>query len=139
MRWTQTRSEVGENIYIYFPEVQSVITLALNYFTGTTSIMEDVGKISNYAWGDDYHELMKPKLTQLLDEIKSIQSSINGVVCVDTSPIMEKSWAQKAGLGWIGKHTNLITQNFGSWVFLGSFSGVLGGSWGAFWKKMLHF
>ncbi len=119
MVWMEKRSDERGNIQNYFPEAKSVISLALNYFTGTASNMEDVGKISNYAWGNDYHELMKPRIYQLLDEIKSLKSKVNGVVCVDTSPIMEKDWAQKAGLGWRGKHTNLITRDYGSWVFLG--------------------
>ena len=119
MLWMEKRSDERGNIHNYFPEAKSVISLALNYFTGTASNVKNVGKISNYAWGNDYHELMKPRLALLLNEIKSIQSKINGIVCVDTSPIMEKPWAQKAGLGWIGKHTNLITPDLGSWIFLG--------------------
>ena len=119
MLWMEKRSNERGNIHNYSPEAKSVISLALNYFTDTTSDSKDIGKISNYAWGEDYHKLMKLKLTQLLDKIKSLRSEVNGFACVDTSPIMEKSWAQKAGLGWIGKHTNLITRDFGSWVFLG--------------------
>ena len=119
MSWMKKRSHERGNIHNYFPEAKSVISLALNYFTGTVSNMEDVGKISNYAWGNDYHDLIKPRLYQVLREIKSIEPNINGIVCVDTSPIMEKEWAQQAGLGWIGKHTNLITREIGSWVFLG--------------------
>ena len=99
MHWMEKRSGERGNIQNYYPEAKSVISVAINYFTGTALNHKNIGKISNYAWGDDYHDLMKPKLTQLLDEIKSIQSSINGVICVDTSPIMEKDWAQKAGLG----------------------------------------
>ena len=119
MNWMEKRSGERGNIHNYFPEAKSVISLALNYFTGTSSNSANIGKVSNYAWGDDYNELMKPRLYQFLREIKSINSGTKGVVCVDTSPIMEKSWAQKAGMGWIGKHTNLITQDFGSWIFLG--------------------
>ena len=119
MNWMEKRSGERGNIHNYFPEAKSVISLAMNYFTGTSSNSASVGKVSNYAWGDDYHELMKPRLYQLLREIKLINSDTNGIVCADTSPIMEKSWAQKAGIGWIGKHTNLITQDFGSWIFLG--------------------
>lgn len=119
MSWMECRSSERANIHNYFPEAKSVISLAMNYFTGTSSNAQDVGKISNYAWGDDYHDLIKPRLYQLLKKIKSVYPEINGIACVDTSPIMEKSWAQKAGIGWIGKHTNLITKDFGSWVFLG--------------------
>ena len=119
MKWMQTRSEERSDIYKYFPEAKSVISLSTNYFTGNADDNNSIGKISNYAWGDDYHEIIKPRLYALLNSIKSKQPDIEGVVCIDTSPVMEKVWAQKGGLGWIGKHTNLITQDFGSWIFLG--------------------
>ena len=90
MSWMEKRSDERGNIHNYFPEAKSVISLALNYFTGTASKIKDVGKISNYAWGNDYHDLIKPRLYQVLREIKSIEPYINGIVCVDTSPIMEK-------------------------------------------------
>ena len=119
MRWMENRADERGDISKYYPEAKSVISLGLNYFTGNASSHPDVGKISNYAWGDDYHDLIKSRLYNLLSEIKSEYPKINGIVCVDTSPIMEKDWAQKAGLGWIGKHTNLITRDYGSWIFLG--------------------
>ena len=119
MSWMEKRSSERGNIHNYFPNAKSVISVALNYFTGTTSNKNEIGKISNYAWGNDYHSLIKSRLLQLLSEIKSIDPNIDGITCVDTSPIMEKDWAQKAGIGWIGKHTNLITRDYGSWVFLG--------------------
>jgi len=119
MRWMEKRADERGNIGKYYPEAKSVISLGLNYFTGNASSHPDVGKISNYAWGDDYHDLIKSRLYNLLREIKSKYPIINGIACVDTSPIMEKDWAQKAGLGWIGKHTNLITRDYGSWIFLG--------------------
>ena len=119
MRWMEKRADERGDIGKYYPEAKSVISVGLNYFTGNTSLHPDVGKISNYAWGDDYHDLIKSRLYNLLSEIKSKYPKINGIACVDTSPIMEKDWAQKAGLGWIGKHTNLITRDYGSWIFLG--------------------
>ena len=76
-------------------------------------------KISNYAWGDDYHDIIKTKLFSLLEEVKKQSPEIKGLVCVDTAPLMEKVWAQRAGLGWQGKHTNLISSDYGSWLFLG--------------------
>ena len=119
MRWMEKRADERGDIGKYYPEAKSVISLGLNYFTGNASPHPDVGKISNYAWGDDYHDLIKYRLYNLLSEIKSKYPKINGIACVDTSPIMEKDWAQRAGLGWIGKHTNLITRDYGSWIFLG--------------------
>ena len=119
MHWMEKRSDERGNIHTYYPQAKSVISVGLNYFTGTASNGNNAGKISNYAWGDDYHDLIKPRLYQLLGDIKFIYPEVNGIVCVDTSPIMEKDWAQKSGIGWIGKHTNLITRDFGSWIFLG--------------------
>jgi len=119
MDWIVKRKEEKSNILKYYPNAKSVISVAINYFSGRSSDYFNDYKISNYAWGDDYHHLIKTKLYQLLDYIKKIDSSFDGICCVDTSPISEKLWAQRAGLGWIGKHTNLITKEYGTWVFLG--------------------
>ena len=119
MDWIVKRKEEKSNIFKYYPNAKSVISVAINYFSGRSSDYFNDYKISNYAWGDDYHHLIKTKLYQLLDYIKKIDSSFDGICCVDTSPISEKLWAQRAGLGWIGKHTNLITKEYGTWVFLG--------------------
>ena len=97
MRWMEKRADERGDIGKYYPEAKSVISLGLNYFTGNTSPHPDIGKISNYAWGDDYHDLIKSRLYNLLSEIKSEYPQINGIACVDTSPIMEKDWAQLAG------------------------------------------
>jgi len=97
-----------------------VIVVALNYFTKHKHEKNaDEGKISRYAWGDDYHDVVREKLTELLDWIKSENPSAAGKICVDTAPMMDKAWAVRAGLGWLGKHTNLITTDVGSWVFIG--------------------
>ena len=119
MKWMSTRSEERSNIYKYFPEAKSVISLSMNYFTGNAGDNNNFTKISNYAWGDDYHVTIKPRLYELLNSIKANNPEVDGIVCIDTAPMMEKAWAQKAGVGWIGKHTNLITPDYGSWIFLG--------------------
>ena len=119
MDWISRRRDEKSDIFKYYPNAKSVISVALNYFTGYSKDYFSNHKISNYAWGDDYHTLLKSKLYTLLDYIKNFDSNLNGICCVDTSPISEKVWAQRAGLGWIGKHTNLITKDFGTWVFLG--------------------
>jgi len=120
MQWMENRQEERADIHSYFPESKSVISVAMVYHSGREQ--KDLSsnyKLSNYAWGDDYHDVLKSKLFQLLGWIKTKQPDMKGIVCVDTSPVMEKVWAQKAGLGWQGKHTNLISRDYGSWFFLG--------------------
>ena len=120
MGWMDKRSDERGDIFSYFPDAKTIISVGMNYYT---SVSEEVNtssqNFSNYAWGDDYHTLLKSRLSELLDFIKSCRSDLKGLVCVDTSPIMEKAWAQEAGIGWQGKHTNIISRDYGSWLFLG--------------------
>ena len=118
MYWLSKRKKERTNIVNYFYSSKSVISLAINYHSGHFWKDEDL-KISSYALGDDYHIIVKSKLFHLLKYIKEEINDVKGLVCVDTSPIMEKVWAQRSGVGWIGKHTNLITKENGSWFFLG--------------------
>jgi len=105
---------------LLMPSAKSVICVALNYFRPEKHVdSAAIGKISRYAWGDDYHDVLRDKLKELLEWITEHAPEVEGRICVDTSPIMDKAWAAHAGLGWIGKHTNLITKEYGSWVFLG--------------------
>ena len=117
MDWMKTSLEQRKNILKYFPEAKTVISFGYNYYTDNNRNSNDY-KISNYAWGNDYHIILKEKLYEIIKIINTHNKEYNYRVCVDTSPIMEKYWAQKAGLGWIGKHTNLINSKIGSWFFL---------------------
>ena len=120
MDWISKRKEERGDIHKYFPNAKSVISVAMNYYVGMDqSDIDSDYKFSNYAWGDDYHYILKSRLFSLFEWLKSEHANLNGIVCVDTSPVMEKVWAQKAGIGWQGKHTNVITKDYGSWVFLG--------------------
>ncbi len=120
MAWLERDPEKRADPRILFPGAKSVLVVTQNYFTPHShSESKKRGKVSRYAWGDDYHDVVKSKLYNLLARIKERIPESNGKVCVDTAPIMEKPWAVRAGLGWIGKHSNLITKNRGSWVFLG--------------------
>ena len=102
------------------PGARTVVAVALNYFTPHEHARDKgVGKISRYAWGDDYHDVLGEKLKALLAHVREVAPGVEGKVCVDAQPAMDKAWAVRAGLGWIGKHTNLITRDHGSWVFLG--------------------
>jgi epoxyqueuosine reductase len=105
---------------LLLPSAKSVVSVALNYFRREKhKDAPEVGKISRYAWGDDYHDVLRDKLKSLLEWIRNRAPGVEGKICVDSAPMMDKAWAARAGLGWIGKHTNLITKEFGSWVFLG--------------------
>ena len=117
MAWMEREPQKRTDPRLIFPDARSVISAAVNYYTPDQH--DKAGKISRYAWGDDYHDVVKEKLRALLDHIVAIEPSAAGKICVDTAPVSEKSWAQRAGVGWIGKHSNVITRELGSWVFLG--------------------
>jgi epoxyqueuosine reductase len=97
---------------------KSVISLSYNYFTSEKQSDPNAPKISKYAYGEDYHFVVKNKLKSLLAIIQTEIGNVNARVFVDSAPIMEKAWAQQAGLGWIGKNANLINQQNGSFFFL---------------------
>ena len=120
MTWMAREPEKRTDPRVLFPPANSVVVVALNYYT-PHSYEDDSkkGKISRYAWGDDYHDTLKEKLRLLLDWIKTQDPTAEGKICVDTGQIMDKAWAVRAGIGWLGKHSNVITQDYGSWVFIG--------------------
>jgi epoxyqueuosine reductase len=99
------------------PGAQSVITLLMNYFPAQQQQVP-VPKIAKYAYGNDYHEVIRAKLKQLLSELKEKLGEINGRGFVDSAPVLERAWAQKSGLGWIGKNGNLINKTNGSFFFI---------------------
>ena len=100
---------------------KSVISVIHNYFPETEDCQpKNAPKISTYAWGEDYHKVLKRKLFQLFTQIQTwVGTEVPGRVFVDSAPVMDKAWAKRSGLGWIGKHTNLITPKRGSWFFIG--------------------
>ena len=102
------------------PNVKSVIAVALNYYTPEQQSEDpEKGKISRYAWGRDYHKVMTKKLKALARWLEEQEETIQARFYCDTGPVQDKFWAQQAGLGWIAKNGNLITREYGSWVFLG--------------------
>lgn len=120
MSWMARDVEKRVNPRAIFPEARSVVVVALNYYTPHQHEQSPAtGKVSRYAWGDDYHDVVTEKLRALLAWIKEREPQAEGKVCVDIQPVMDKAWAVRAGLGWIGKHSNLITPDYGSWVFIG--------------------
>jgi len=112
--------EQRTNLQKIFPDARSVVVVAMNYYTPHQHVeYRNVGRVSRYAWGDDYHEVVGERLRELRNWIKQQWPEAEGKVCVDIQPVMDKAWAVRAGLGWMGKHTNVITRDYGSWVFIG--------------------
>lgn len=99
---------------------KTVICTAMNYYTPYPSKShENHGRISRYAWGRDYHKVVRGRLKKLSCFIRETVPDAKIKICSDSTPISEKAWAQKSGIGWQGKHTILITRDLGSWIFLG--------------------
>ncbi|WP_345209778.1 tRNA epoxyqueuosine(34) reductase QueG [Mucilaginibacter gynuensis] len=97
---------------------KSVISLGVNYYTDAMQADPDAPKISRYAYGADYHHVIKDKLKQLLQIINEQIGEVGGRVFVDSAPVLDKAWAKKSGMGWIGKNSNLISKKTGSFFFL---------------------
>jgi epoxyqueuosine reductase len=146
MEWIERGFEKRRDVQLILPGAKSVISFAYNYYTPFEHD-ETKPKISRYAWGRDYHKILKPKLKELsryIDEVTSpnpllrkegaqnylplskgecpplADEGVNALAraYVDDGPVMDKAWAQKAGIGWMGKHTNIISPEYGSWIFL---------------------
>jgi len=122
MGWLATRTEQRSHPRALWQDARSVIVLGLTYAPLDNPLeplaMADRGTISTYARGRDYHDLMKGRLKHLAGFVAS-QFDAEVKVFVDTAPVMEKPLGEAAGLGWIGKHTNLVSRTHGSWLFLG--------------------
>lgn len=109
-----------QNIRELLPSAQSVIAVGLNYYTPHQRSGDPAhGKISRYAWGRDYHRVLTKKLKALSLWLEEQVPDLQSRYYVDTGPIQDKAWAERAGLGWVGKNGNLISRDYGSWLFLG--------------------
>jgi epoxyqueuosine reductase len=98
---------------------KTVISLLYNYYTDRVQEDPEAPILSKYAYGKDYHFVMKEKMQLLFDFVKSISPEVEGRVFVDSAPVLDRAWARRAGLGWIGKNSNLISRSAGSFVFIG--------------------
>ena len=119
MSYMEKNLEKRKDVREILPDAKSVISLGLNYFVeGEYSNDLDKGKVSRYAWGKDYHYIIWEKLDELISELKLLDSSFEAKSYVDTGPVMDKAWAVRSGLGWQGKHSNIINPQIGSWFFI---------------------
>lgn len=100
------------------PDAKSVISFMLNYYPNQTQADKDAPKLSKYAYGKDYHSVIKAKLHQLIAFIRDNVGEVSGRGFVDSAPVLDKAWAKRSGLGWIGKNSNLIAKQSGSFFFI---------------------
>ncbi|MEM8598947.1 MAG: tRNA epoxyqueuosine(34) reductase QueG [Bacteroidota bacterium] len=129
MRWMENHFEKRVDPRVLVPGARSVLSLLANYYQPIAPAPElteqartgdrAVGKISRYAWGEDYHVVLKEKLYALYNWLDERCGGISGRAFVDSAPVLDKVWAARAGLGWQGKHTNLINRSLGSFFFIG--------------------
>ena len=120
MAWIARDPERRADPALVVPGCRSIISVGLNYYTDQRADERPGnGRIARYAWGLDYHKVLGDRLTRLSEQIATLAPEGCHRAYVDTGPVMEKAWAQQAGLGWIGKHSNLVSPQFGSWLLLG--------------------
>ncbi len=120
MEWMEHFLQKRMDVQQFYPGACSVIMVAHNYYSAEAhSDRPQKGKISRYAWGQDYHKIIKKKLKHVLRALQESIPGLEGRLFTDTAPIQEKLWAEQAGIGWQGKNTNILTRDYGSWIFLG--------------------
>jgi epoxyqueuosine reductase len=117
MSYMENHFDKRLNPTLLVDDAKSVISLLLNYYPSELQ-NEDSYKISKYAYGQDYHHVIKEKLNELLHFIQTEIGEVSGRAFVDSAPVLDKAWAAKSGLGWVGKNSNLITQKVGSFYFI---------------------
>jgi epoxyqueuosine reductase len=120
MSWMENNVEKRTDPSKLVEGAQSVISVLLNYYPSEHQHTEDAPVIAKYAFGEDYHDVIRNKLRQLLSFINATITPASGRAFTDSAPVLDRAWAARAGLGWIGKNTNLISPETGSFVFIGS-------------------
>lgn len=118
MQWMEREPEKRTDPRLLFPDTKTVMVVGANYFSGELPEAE-TNRIARYARGRDYHNMLPKRLKKAVRKVQESFPELQAKVCVDTSPILEKPWAQRAGLGWQGKHTHLVSRSYGSWLILG--------------------
>jgi epoxyqueuosine reductase len=123
MTWMENHFDKRIDPRELVPGAKSVVSVICNYYNSEADAeqQKEAGKpkIAKYALGEDYHYVLKDKLFQLFEYIRQINGGLEGRVFVDSAPVMDKAWATRSGLGWLGKNTNVLRKGFGSWFFIG--------------------
>ncbi len=123
MTWMETTQSLRQDPRAILPEAQSVVVVAKSYYASRPAALPGTGRVSRYAWGRDYHNAMRKPLRALAQFISDLDRPNGPQPChcsIDTAPILERAWAARAGVGWIGKNGMVIRPGLGSWFFLGT-------------------
>jgi epoxyqueuosine reductase len=121
MAWMAREPERRGDPEALLPGAKTVIAVAASYYRGDWPAVGGTrGRIARYAWGRDYHKRMRRRLVRLGETLRALEPASAWVLAVDTRPFLDRAWAERAGIGWIGKNTNLIRKGAGSWCFLGA-------------------
>ncbi len=119
MAYMERNIDKRKDVKKILESTKSIISLGMNYYVNEEyDVGKNIGKVSRYAWGRDYHFTIWEKLDELSEFLKKVNPKVELKTYVDTGPIMDKAWAVKSGLGWKGKHSNIISKEIGSWFFI---------------------
>ncbi len=118
MKWMAATSEIRQDPRKKLPGARSVVVLARNYYSPSPAANERAGRVARYAWGRDYHRVLRKPLRELAAFIESLEPETRCYASVDSGPVMERSWAARAGVGAIGKNSLVLRRDIGSWFFL---------------------
>ncbi|MCH7910407.1 MAG: tRNA epoxyqueuosine(34) reductase QueG [Candidatus Hydrogenedentes bacterium] len=120
MAWMARNAATRRDAQVKLPAARSVVVVARNYYAERPQADAGSGKVSRYAWGRDYHKVLRKPLIELARHIESLEPGAQTYASVDTGPVLERAWAQRAGVGAIGKHSLALRRDMGSWFFLGT-------------------
>jgi epoxyqueuosine reductase len=119
MGWITATKAVRQDIRLKLPGARSVVVVARDYYAERPDAPSRAGTVSRYAWGRDYHRVLRKPLESLARAIAGMAADVTCYCCIDSGPVIERAWAARAGVGWIGKHGVVIREDLGSWFFLG--------------------
>jgi len=119
MDWLARTKAVRQDVRLKMPAARSVVVVACNYYSPRPESPPGRGRVSRYAWGRDYHRVLRKPMAALAQAISEIEEGTECYASVDTGPVLERAWAAQAGLGWIGKNGLVIRDGLGSWFFIG--------------------
>ncbi len=120
MDWMARTKAIRQNPKEKIPHARSVVVVARNYYHPRPPVKEGSGKVASYAWGRDYHKVLKKPLIKLARFLDDFGVETRSYAAVDSGPVMERTWAERAGVGWVGKNSLVLRRDMGSWFFLGT-------------------